>query len=141
MSFYLYRFSFYNNNLFFSYINLPKSQIIMSYSRNQSILKIKIWLCASKFMDFFIICFTMCILKYAQRYGSNITEKSPAAPILLLPVSFYSSQFSPLISISFLIWSIHLVLCLPLGSSPSIFMCILSSLVCITCPNHFNLLF
>ena len=54
-------------------------------------------------------------------------------------------NFPPLISIFFLIWYFHLVLCLPLGHFPSIFVCsiflnILSSLICITCPNHLNLL-
>ena len=56
------------------------------------------------------------------------------------------SQFFPLISISFLIWSIHLVWDLPLGSIPSIFvrsifLGILSSPICITYPYHLNLLF
>ena len=60
--------------------------------------------------------------------------------------SCISSQFSSPISIAFLIWSIHLVLGLPLGHFPSIFVCsiflsILSSLIHFTCLNHPYLLF
>ena len=60
--------------------------------------------------------------------------------------SCISSQFSPLFSISFLILSIHLVLDLPLGHFPftfvwSIFLDTVSSAICITFPNHLNLLF
>ena len=67
--------------------------------------------------------------------------------ILLVPRTFLfpcmSSQFPPHISTSFLILYIHRFLGLPLGSFPSIFMCsiflgILSSLIRITCPNHFK---
>ena len=56
------------------------------------------------------------------------------------------SQLFSLISIYFLIWSINLVLGLPLVWFPSIFVCsiflsILSSLILITCPNYLNALF
>ena len=59
--------------------------------------------------------------------------------------SCITSQFSPFISIYFLIWFIHPVLGLPRGRFASIFMRriflgIPSSLIHITCPNHLNLL-
>ena len=54
--------------------------------------------------------------------------------------SFISSKFSPLISISFLIWSIHLVCRLLYLLVCGIFLGILSSLIRSICPNHLNLL-
>jgi hypothetical protein len=53
--------------------------------------------------------------------------------------SYISSHFPLLISMSFLIWSIQLVLCLPRGSLPPFFFHI-STVICITCPNHHKLL-
>ena len=60
--------------------------------------------------------------------------------------SFISSQFSLLISISFLIWSIHQVLGIPLDRFPfifgyNIFLHVLSSPIHITCSNLLNLIF
>ena len=63
----------------------------------------------------------------------------------LTSVFFYFFPISCLASLSFLIWSIHLVLDLPFNHFPSIFVFsifldILSSVFCITCPYHLNLL-
>ena len=60
--------------------------------------------------------------------------------------SFISSQYTSLISIYFLIWSIHLVLGLPIGGFPSIFVHsiffgILSFVKPTIYPNHLSLLF
>ena len=57
-------------------------------------------------------------------------------------VSCISSKCSPLISLSFLICSMHLVLGISLGNFSINFLCsIFFSLIRITCPNYLNVLF
>ena len=82
---------------------------------------------------------SILFLSHFQRYGLNINEKCPAnshSPIscflVFLPFLF------PLISKSFLVLYIHLVLGLPLVCFPyfcGIFLEILYSVTHITCPN------
>ena len=86
-------------------------------------------------------------LKLFLKIWVDYTEKSPAISILPFPDFLCLFPIFPThFSTSFLIWSIHLVLGLLLGCLPSIslcniFLCILSSLICITCPYNLNLFF
>ena len=50
-----------------------------------------------------------------QRYWSTITKKFPAVYVSHFLFSYISFQFSSLVSIYILIWSIYLVLSFPLG--------------------------
>ena len=78
--------------------------------------------------------------------GQLLQEKSPTLSIPPLPVFLYFCPIFPTHFNIFSIWSIHLIVGLPLGHFPSIFVYsisldILSSLICITCPERLNLLF
>ena len=79
------------------------------------------------------------VFKYIGGLLQRALQPSLISHFLSSCISF---QFSPLISTSFLIWSIHLVL----GWFLSIFVCSiflgsLSSLIRIICPNHLNFFF
>jgi hypothetical protein len=85
-------------------------------------------------------------LSHFQRLGRLLQRNLQLSLFSSLLFSCMSSQLSPLISISFIILPIYLALGLSLSSFPP-FLCvafylgIFSSLICITCPNHLNLLF
>ena len=90
--------------------------------------------------------FFFFFLSHFQRYGSTNTKNLQPSLFHHFLFSCIYSHFSPLTSISFLIWSIHLVLGLPVDRFSSIFVCsifsgILSFVIRITWPNHLTLLF
>ena len=69
------------------------------------------------------------LLSRFQTYNSIITEKSPVISIHTLPVLLYFFPIYLLVSISFLIWPIQLVLGLIHGLFSSIFVCSIFTLI------------
>ena len=90
------------------------------------------------FISFILKSFPKLWVKYYRQISSHLY--SPTSYFLVFLPNFLLSF------LSFVIWSIHVFLGLPLGPFPSIFVCsifirIFSSVICITFPNHLNLLF
>ena len=74
----------------------------------------------------YIYIYSYIFLSRFQRNGSIIRDKSPPSLTIPLPVFLC---FFPSISLSFLMWSTHLILGLPLDRFPSSFLCVAFSLL------------